>query len=228
MNKQDTTPSQNLRVLCEHAGILAAGGGKASRSEATTDSTARLAGMSGKPLRRRMLIGGVGLLALVGVGAQLRHDGAAPATPAATAAVAAAAVAQQPAPGFTEPESQVLWRAGELVVTFDEVPLPQAVALLAQATRTSVSGMALLRKPVSVTLHRRFADLGLAWQALLAGHAGFSIACGAGHCQVAITGETASSVPPPRAGIADPATDGAAAPTGPGAEERLSQPDGAC
>ena len=240
MNKQEPSASENLRALCELAGGVAAGAGPVTRvgsaMGAGTDRSGSPAGLAGKPLHQRKLIGGLGFLAVTSVAAvaavvtHWRSDIALPAKPAAsaTAPKPAATTSTLQVPGQAGLQAQVSWHAGELVVDFDQLPLQHAITLLAQATQATVTGLDRLQRPVFVTMHRRFSNRGLAWQELLARHTGFSLACSASSCQVAITGETTMSTPPPPAHAEELTPDGHAAPTGPDAEERLSQPDGAC
>jgi hypothetical protein len=232
MKADDSQIPQGLRALCRQAGKQAAGwhagtgGGAKPAPMATPPGRLRR-----QPLLKIALVGGSSLLALAVLAAQLRSATPPVGTPALVSTAAAPqaaplALPAQDAAGLIEP---VRWQGSELLIDIDELPLPQAVDLLARATRTTVTGTELLRKPVPVTLHARFSDAKAAWQQLLQSRAGFSISCGASACQIWIGGEIAAPAVAATPGAERTAPAAAATPEDKAREElEISQPGGSC
>jgi hypothetical protein len=193
MKTEEPRTPPGLYALCQQAGEDAARWqAGATRGSASARRAARAA-----PPRRRLLkfglVTGLSLLTLAVVAAQFRSVPAAARSQVATRALPPPVLDPQPstvaAASTVEP---VRWHGSELLMDLDEVPLPQAVALLARATRTTVSGMELLRLPAPVTLHSVFVSAEAAWQQLLRSRAGFSITCAAAACRLWIAGESAA------------------------------------
>jgi hypothetical protein len=224
MTKDPFTP-QALDVLCREAGQQAAGWG-AGQAAAANAAPASWLTLS--------LIGGGSVLAVVVLASSLLDEPALPrsAHPAAMQTQAAAA-APLHTPEANAPAQPIRWEGDDLVIDLDRVALTDAVALLARATGTSLTGAHLLTAPTRLTLHLRTRDVNAAWQHLLQGHASFSTSCSATACQVWISSEVAASSLPPNAA---PAHDGSAPlleserepMTDERREELVSQPDGAC
>ncbi|NUZ06069.1 hypothetical protein [Piscinibacter koreensis] len=175
------------------------------------------------------MLGGSSLLALAFVGPQLFGRAETP-----EAILAASVASARPSPAAVLPPSPepaaggpVRRQGNDLLLDFDGVPLPEAVALLARATGTAVHDAESLLPSVLVTLHLRARSVGDAWKQLLQGRAAFDIACPVTGCQVVIAGERSLPSQATRAtgaGGAGRHAEPAKAPT----EEELSQPDGAC
>jgi len=123
-----------------------------------------------------------------------------------------------PPPPLTSLAEPIGWQDGELVVSLQQVPLAQAITMLARATQTTVSGAAVLRRSgaTPTTMQARFVDTTSAWNSLLRDHGGFSIACSALSCHLWITSEhaAASAAAAPNAERALPAGGGSSAPAG--------------
>lgn len=218
MQEDPSRSAQSLSALCEQAGRLAVGMDAYARGAAPCASARR-------PWLKAALAGGANLIALVVVAAQLRDEpAAADDVPAAVASLPPAAAAA-PLPAVAAgPAEAVRWQGDELQVDFDAVPLPQAVAQLARATRTTVSGTQWLRSSTPVTLHLRSIEARAAWRQLLQGRARYSLSCGASGCGVWIAGELAE--PSTAAAGGDRRSDAATTPEE--AELEQSQPGGSC
>jgi hypothetical protein len=133
-----------------------------------------------------------------------------------------------PASGTASPAERIRWQGSELMIDLDQVPLPQAIALLARVTDTAMTGVQLLQERVPVTMHGRFSDVTKAWQYLLQSHAGFSMSCGASDCQVWIVSaiDAPAATETQNAERTPPGAAGAPASTAP--TEVESQPGGSC
>ncbi len=180
-----------------------------------------------KRLQKLGVMGGMSLLALVAVATQFRGEPAFTGVPvpAATPIPAQTSTSSLLPSSTGVPAEAVGWQGSELVMGFDSVPLPQAIAWLAHATHATVAGVHLLHKPVAVTLHLRSSDAGVAWRRLLQDHAQFSVDCSAPGCQVRITGEIGAV----SAGTERSLPDGSGAPeSAVDTELEQSQPDGSC
>lgn len=218
---------QSLQALCELAGRNAAGWGP----DAGRYGSAAPAGAAALPRRNRLLkaglVGASSLLALAVVAAQFQGEPARESA-ALPAVVPQAAPLPSPAPVAAAPAEPVRWQDDDLVVDLDQVPLQQAVGLLAHATQTTLSGVQLLQQTAPVTLHARFGDALSAWQHLLQGRARFSVGCGASSCRVSVTGEEApaDATAAPQAERMPPGSE--AVPAGKAHNATESQPDGSC
>jgi hypothetical protein len=213
MSEQAPSTPPALHALCQQAGRRAA-----QWSTPAAETSAR------GPLLKWALVTGAGGLALAVLAAQF--EATPPPAAARTGAEAAAPAAPQPQ-AAGGPADPVHWQGDELVMAFDGMPLQQAVAWLAQATHSHVSGTEVL-EPVPVTLQHRGRDLPAAWRLLLQGHAAVALSCGAPPCRVWLS--RAAEAPGAAAGPAAPRTTsppGAGpADTAPGEIE--SQPGGSC
>ncbi len=231
-----------LQALCDQAGAQAAGAAAPIRRPAAGTFATTFAG--GPKTMAGLACG------LVALGVWAAHWLANPGNrgdpgpvPASPAAAAMRALPSWPtlaglAPGTSNttaaagPLAPVHWQGPLLVMQLQQLPLAQAVAQLAQATQSTVSGLDLLRQPGVMTIDWRGRDIGAAWQYLLQGRASFSVSCasasggGGGGCHVWINSERLRA-------------SAAAGPTGPesgpqqtraGHEpaEIESQPDGSC
>lgn len=224
MTPPPTGPGSDLRALCDLAGRQAAGG--PALRPAARGGRSRVAGV---------LLGAVALAAIAAAAGLLWPDDTPPvaaALPAPEASpwdrlartgagVGRADVSPAPEAPPLRASRQVWWDDGELVVTFVQAPLPQAVRKLARATGAQVRGIELLDAGARITLQGRFADPSQAWVQMLRRHARHGLACGGAGCSVWIdSGVAAASAAP---GM--PArTTGDDAPS----DEEISQPDGAC
>jgi hypothetical protein len=207
MTDDASTTAQDFQALCRQAGQRAARWQRAPAAPVE------------RPPHRRLLIGalaagacGLAVAAMATLATQLGGDPTQ--TPAPHAQVTSApAAADRPGP--------IHWQGDELAMALDAVPLPQAAAWLAQATRSSVTGIELL-KPLPVTLHHRGRDVNAAWRLLLQGQPAVALSCGATACHVWIGSEA------PAAGPASTAPPRAHAGPGEEPDKTESQPDGSC
>jgi hypothetical protein len=214
---------QGLRLLCQEAGKQAT-----SWASDTALSGAAADAASASPWWLRAgMVGGTSLLALVVCAAPFLGEFSGPMRAPVRVLPQAAAVP------FVAPTGEglapVQWQGKELLIAFDQIPLAQAIMLLATATNTSVNGVELLLAPVSVTVHLRSADARAAWERLLRGRAVYSMSCSASTCKVWITSEVSA----PTATAAQdaeqtPPSTGREPPAGVTREELESQPDGSC
>jgi hypothetical protein len=219
MRQDRNTPPLALDTLCREAGRQAQGWGPLELDSPPAWRS------------RRVAVVGCCLLAVVVALASFvlepedeapgRED---PALPALGSVLAFSATAGDVA---TAPAR---WEGDELVVDFEQVPLAQAVSLLAIATGTQVHGADQLKAPAFVTLHLRTREVPAAWQQLLQRHAAFSMSCSeSSNCQVWVRSEAAG---PTAAGAADridaSAGDDRAGPAGASRDDMESQPDGSC
>lgn len=235
MNHDDPQRRQALRALCEVAGRSAAGWDVGpGPHDAVARADAGAAPRRGR-LVRAALTGAAGLLALAVVAAQL--GGGTPPDDAPALAGAPRQAAPVPPPGPVAAAADVpvpvRWQGDELRVDLDQVPLQQAVGLLAGATGSVPTGVELLQTTAPVTMHMRFGDALSAWRHLLHDRARFAIDCGASGCRVRIDGEataasdgSSGSDAAPRAAAARPGTD--EVPAGKAHNATESQPDGSC
>jgi len=225
MNNGDSEGAQGLRALCQLAGDQATGW----RADATGAHAATSAALRRKRLLNVALVGGPGLLALAVAAAQFGGEPASVRAelPESAAMPPLAAPLPLAEPAADDAAAPVRWQGDQLVIDFEQMPLPQAVRLLSDATRTAVTGADVLPQTALVSLRLRTASVMFAWQRLLPGHAEFGITC-APDCHVRIT----SPVPAPAASAA-PEAEGTqsgvpAAAEGKTAEELESQPGGSC
>ncbi len=221
-----------LQALCDQAGAQAAGGAPAFQRPETTAAW-------GPKTLAALAFG------LVGLGVLAAHWLAAP--DEAPAAMAATPPRALPALPTLMPETaagpahavaaeglaSVHWQGPLLVMQLQQLPLAQAVAQLAVATRSTVAGADQLRQPVAMTIDWRGRDIAAAWHYLLQGRAGFSVSCGGNGgneggsaCHVWITSER--SVPGATAGLGGPDVRPHQTPAGHEPAEIESQPDGSC
>jgi len=234
MKQRTSGPAEGLQAWCQQADERAA----QWRPENGLGSTANRDANRSLPKRWSLLKGGlvVAMSALTLMAMAKSISGiavpwlaaTAPATNSASQLLALAT----PAPPSTSMAEPIRWQDGELVVSLHQVPLAQAIALLARATQTTVSGMAVLRRSgaTPTTVQARFVDTTSAWSSLLRDHGGFSIACSASSCHLWITSEHAAASAAANAERALPGASGASAPAGAPANrpETESQPGGSC
>jgi hypothetical protein len=227
MNQEPSDTAQGLTALCRQAGEQAAAWYAGSGPRAAASESADPGRTPRKRLRTVAVTGGLSLCALFALATQFRTE------PVLTSAAVHAAVPPSPHAAalplpLASPEAPIEpagWQGSELVLGFDALPLPQAVAWLAHATHATVTGAGLLQKPVAVTLHLRSSDALVAWQRLLQDHAQFNVDCNAAGCRVRITGEIGAAA----VGTERSATERDKAPeSAVDTELERSQPDGSC
>lgn len=149
------------------------------------------------------------------------------AAPAATGARPSAASPATPIAAASRLAGPIRWSGNELLMDLDAVPLPQAVAWLAQASGSTVTGADTLA-PTPVTLQFRGRDISAAWRQLLRSHPAAALSCGASACRVWIA-DSASPQGPAAVSFkaqTDAPRDTRPADTSP--EEIESQPGGSC
>ena len=227
MTKDPFTP-QALDVLCQEAGKQAAGWGSGG------PSPLRASALAGGSWLKVGVIGGCGAVAVAVLAGTLlgAPDAPLPTRPQAIEPQPQAAAVPLRIDAPAALAQHVRWEGEDLVIDLDRVALTDAIALLARATATSLTGAHLLTAPTRLTLHLRTRDINAAWHHLLQGHASFSTSCSATACQVWINNEIAASSLPlsevpghdgsaPLGSEREPMTDERR-------EELVSQPDGAC
>jgi hypothetical protein len=223
MKQHPPAVPQALGLLCQEAG-------KQATSWASDTALSGMAAdaASASPWCLRVgMVGGASLLALVVCAAPFLGEFSGPmrapvrVLPQAAAVPFVALTGEGPAP--------VQWHGKELLIAFDQIPLAQAIMLLATATNTSVNGAELLLAPVSVTMHLRSADVRTAWAYLLQGRAVYSMACSASTCKVWISSEVSAPTATTAQDVDQtPSSTGREPPAGVTREELESQPDGSC
>ncbi len=174
---------------------------------------------------KALLLGAVPVLALGALAVHWRAGPVAVAlarVPPVTPVAPAMAVPKENA--HVERQPIIRWDGNELIVELDEMPLPRAIELLAQATHTTVASVQLLQSRAPLTLRGRFGDVPAAWARLLEGRAGHSLSCSAGACRLWLISETPVATRPAGTSAAAPED----APRTATPEEEASQPGGAC